>query len=155
MSADSTLLPRTAAIITGLAWRVMWVFAMWIFTLAGFFSVVSFLNADLPREIPVSASVEVPRSWPAAVRNHGHYYLWWTVSQRPLMFAFSVAFLLYGPMTLYRFRRLGRRVEQESPPGVAVKVIVVGVLLVSIGTLAVIFLEIVLGWKLTGWPTTY
>jgi len=131
--------------VRGNGWFGLWALAAWMFTLAGFFCVISFLSAELPRQINPPPGVVVPAQWPAAVRNHAEYYLWWTVPQRPLLFAVWLAALLYGPVTAFRLHRRRKAAVAVRSPSVSVRIITLFVLLLGVSSFALVFLEFVIG----------
>ena len=56
------------------------------------FVVISWYAAESPHENP-----SIPAAWPAGVPNHGEFYRWplGTVHDSPILFALSVALLLF------------------------------------------------------------
>gem|GEM_PF-5494288 len=58
---------------------------------------VSFLDAVTPEQANAN-NLPLPTGWTAGVMNHGSYYHWWTIQERPILFALSV-FLLVSAMT--------------------------------------------------------
>jgi hypothetical protein len=138
----------------GNGWFALWAFAAWLFTLAGFFCVVSFLSAERPGQINPPPGVVVPAQWPAAVFNHGQYYLWWTVAQRPFLFGVSLAALLYGPVTVVRLYRRRKGGGGPSSPSLLGRIGILFVLLLGVAAVALVFLGVVMGIEVIGWPTT-
>jgi hypothetical protein len=66
-----------------------------------FMSAVSFVDAVTPQEAIAKYSQPLPSGWTAGVINHGHYYQWWTIQERPLLFAFSAFCLVAGVLFLW------------------------------------------------------
>ena len=62
------------------------------YMLAGF-SAISFMAAVTPEEARAK-NLPLPSGWTAGVWNHGAYYQWWTIQERPLLFGISVFYLL-------------------------------------------------------------
>ena len=65
----------------------------WLAVLAimpSFFSVVFFCNAVTPE----NSNGSIPATWSAGVNNHGTYFEWYTISDRPILFAVSVCALV-------------------------------------------------------------
>lgn len=67
------------------AWVIVTATLAMLIGFPSFFSVISFLNAVTPEE----AGKHVPAHWSAGVRNHGVYYEWYTISDRPVLFVVS------------------------------------------------------------------
>ena len=62
------------------------------YMLAGI-SVISFMAAVTPEEARAK-NLPLPSGWTAGVWNHGAYYHWWTIQEKPLLFGISVFYLL-------------------------------------------------------------
>jgi hypothetical protein len=82
-----------------------------LIALPAFFSTVSFMNAVTPAQALADGS-PLPSGWSAGVMNHGSYYHWWTIQERPLLFAVSVScvvasvLFIWGSLFwLWRLRR--------------------------------------------------
>ncbi|HLX68376.1 MAG TPA: hypothetical protein VKV04_02005 [Verrucomicrobiae bacterium] len=76
------------------------VFAFLI-ALPAFFSTVSFSSALTPGQAIAEYNKPLPPGWTAGVMNHGGYYRWWTIQQRPVLFGASVIFLAVGMLFIY------------------------------------------------------
>ena len=72
-----------------------------LLTFPAFFSVVSFLAAETPEQALDKGQKPLPAGWSAGVMNHGEYYHWWTISQRPVFFAFSLGALIGALAFIY------------------------------------------------------
>src|SRR5438552_15713692 len=58
--------------------------------LPAFFSTVSFTGALTPDQAVAKYEMALPSGWTAGVMNHGRYYRWWTIQEKPVLFAASV-----------------------------------------------------------------
>ena len=58
-----------------------------------FFCVVSF-TAATPATQAASEGRPLPAGWTAGVMNHGEYYQWWLIRDRPVIFALAVFLLV-------------------------------------------------------------
>ena len=65
-----------------------------------FLSVVSFAVAVTPAEAVEKHSKPLPEGWTAGVMNHGKYYQWWPIGERPFLFTISWAGLIAVPLLL-------------------------------------------------------
>jgi len=65
--------------------------------LPAFFSTVSFTDALTPDQAIAKYEMPLPPGWTAGVMNHGRYYRWWTIQDRPVLFAASI-FFFASPM---------------------------------------------------------
>jgi hypothetical protein len=65
-----------------------------------FYSTVSFLVTDTS-ETAMRKGYPLPKGWTAGVMNHGQYYKWWTISERPLLFALSITLLISALIILF------------------------------------------------------
>jgi hypothetical protein len=73
-----------------------------LFVLGGlpsFFSVVSFAAAE-PASVIRANGYDVPPDWTAGVMNHGSYYRWYMIRERPVFFGLSVIGLILGVVPL-------------------------------------------------------
>ena len=77
----------------------------------GFLAIVSFLFAKSSRVIGAEGGTP-PEGWPAGVYNHGHYYGWWRISDRPDLFALSVVVFRMGTLPLSVFRARERKYQK-------------------------------------------
>ena len=66
-----------------------------------FFSVVSFAHALSPAEALAKWRKPLPVGWTAGVMNHGEYYRWWPVSERPVLFLVSLVGLIASLVWLW------------------------------------------------------
>jgi hypothetical protein len=66
---------------------------------SSFYSVVSFSHAEDAEAIRAKG-YDVPDGWPAGVFNHGEYYGWWGIEDRPVLFALSVMGLIISIVPL-------------------------------------------------------
>jgi hypothetical protein len=57
--------------------------------LPAFFSTVSFMNAVTPEQARAD-SQPLPPGWSSGVMNHGSYYHWWTIQEKPFLFGISI-----------------------------------------------------------------
>jgi hypothetical protein len=57
------------------------------------FSTVSFVDAITPEQANAD-NMPLPSGWTAGVMNHGSYYKWWTIQQRPILFGVSLFILV-------------------------------------------------------------
>ena len=88
-----------------------------------FFSVVSFSAATSATEA-ASDGNPLPSGWSAGVMNHGAYYRWWLIQDRPFMFAFSLFLLLscLGFLLLSTARLFGQSIlPQWKAVGIVVE----------------------------------
>jgi hypothetical protein len=67
-----------------------------LIALPAFFSTMSFTSALTPEQAIAEYNKPLPLGWTAGVMNHGDYYRWWTIQQRPILFATSISFLVLG-----------------------------------------------------------
>ena len=74
-----------------------------------FFCVVSFLTATSAAQA-ASAGKPLPSGWTAGVMNHGAYYQWWLIQDRPVIFVLVVVVLVscLAFLLLSAFRYRGR-----------------------------------------------
>jgi hypothetical protein len=75
---------------------------MVVFCLLGvpsFFAVVSFVAAE-PASVIRANDYDIPPDWTAGVMNHGSYYRWYTIKERPALFALSVVVLAVSVVPL-------------------------------------------------------
>jgi hypothetical protein len=84
--------------------------------LPAFFATVSFLNALTPTEAVEKYAQPLPVGWAAGVMNHGQYYHWWTIQQRPFMFAASLLLLTAAVLFIWGssfclWRRRGQKAQ--------------------------------------------
>jgi hypothetical protein len=70
----------------------------WVFP--SFFSTMSFFAAETPEEARAQG-MNLPSDWDAGVRNHGKYYRWWSISDRPFLFACSIGGLATGLASIW------------------------------------------------------
>ncbi|MEQ8789693.1 MAG: hypothetical protein RIC55_25585 [Pirellulaceae bacterium] len=66
-----------------------------------FFSTVSFSVALTPEQAIAKFDKPLPSGWTAGVMNHGKYYQWWTIRERPVLFALSAICLAGGVLFLW------------------------------------------------------
>jgi hypothetical protein len=64
--------------------------------LPAFFSTMSFTSALTPEQAVTEFNKPLPSGWTAGVMNHGDYYRWWTIQEKPILFGASVFFLAAG-----------------------------------------------------------
>jgi len=83
-------------------WVGLWTLFVWVCAMGAFFSSMSFLSAQTPAEVNSPGQEVMPPEWPAGVNNHGTYYHWWTIGQRPGFFAVSIAVMVWGVVTAIR-----------------------------------------------------
>src|SRR5262245_22902219 len=74
--------------------------AAFFIALPAFFSAVSFMNA-ISSEQAQAEGLPLPSGWSAGVMNHGSYYRWWTISERPFLFAVSVSCVAMSVLFLW------------------------------------------------------
>ncbi len=79
-----------------------------------FFSAMSFVNALSPEEALEKWNKPLPAGWTAGVMNHGEYYRWWRICERPVFFSVSLAGLIASvawlwTVTLWAWIRRRRR----------------------------------------------
>jgi hypothetical protein len=67
-----------------------------LIALPAFFSTMSFTSALTPEQVVAEFNKPLPSGWTAGVMNHGDYYRWWTIQERPILFGISVFFLVVG-----------------------------------------------------------
>ena len=58
-----------------------------------FFCVVSFFAALTPEEAIAKYGQPLPPGWTVGVMNHGQYYQWYLIGERPWLFAVTFAYL--------------------------------------------------------------
>jgi hypothetical protein len=75
------------------------VFVFFISMLA-FLSTESFTSAVTPQQAR-AANRPLPPGWTAGVMNHGSYYNWWTIDQRPALYWLSRSCLWASNIFLY------------------------------------------------------
>ena len=68
--------------------------------LPAFFSTVSFINAVTPEQARAN-NLPLPLGWSAGVMNHGSYYQWWTIQERPFLFGFSIFCLVMSLLFIF------------------------------------------------------
>jgi hypothetical protein len=71
-----------------------------LIALPAFFSTMSFVGAVTPEQARADG-LPLPPGWKAGVMNHGSYYLWWTIQERPFLFGISVFFLVTGLLFIW------------------------------------------------------
>ena len=71
-----------------------------IIALPAFFTTVSFTAALTPDEA-IERGKPLPPGWTAGVMNHGEYYRWWTIREKPLLFGISLFALVAGVLFLW------------------------------------------------------
>jgi hypothetical protein len=69
--------------------------------LPAFFSTLSFNDALTPQQAIARYSKPLPPGWSAGVMNHGAYYQWWTIQERPVLFGLSALCLVAGILFLW------------------------------------------------------
>ena len=69
-----------------------------------FYAVVSFASAEPAGSIRARGN-DIPSDWTAGVSNHGSYYRWWTIGERPIFFVLSVLGLVVGAVPAQFFIR--------------------------------------------------
>jgi hypothetical protein len=67
--------------------------------LPAFVSTVSFTDAVTPQQA-IANDNPLPSGWTAGVMNHGQYYQWWTIQERPILFGLSSLSLVAGVLFL-------------------------------------------------------
>jgi len=82
-----------------------------LLTLAGWMAAgivtINFMVAVTPEEARAK-NLPLPSGWTAGVWNHGSYYQWWTIQERPLLFGISV-FYLFACVLFFWGRRFWLR----------------------------------------------
>jgi hypothetical protein len=63
-----------------------------LIALPAFFSTMSFTSALTSEQAVAEYNKPLPSGWTAGVMNHGDYYRWWTIQERPILFGASVFF---------------------------------------------------------------
>jgi hypothetical protein len=71
-----------------------------LIALPAFFSTVSFMDAVTPEQARAD-SLPMPSGWSAGVMNHGSYYQWWTIKDRPFLFGISAFCLVTSMMFVF------------------------------------------------------
>ena len=66
-----------------------------------FISTVSFLAAVTPDQAALKSEIPIPPGWTAGVMNHGRYYQWWTISERPILFGVSLAVVVVSLLFIW------------------------------------------------------
>jgi len=81
-----------------------------------FFSVTSFWAALTPQEAIAKWKKPLPEGWSAGVMNHGEYSKWWTIRERPVLFAISLTGLVcsIGFLWFSMFWIVRRRPQQSQ-----------------------------------------
>jgi len=64
------------------------------------FSTINFVIAVTPEQANAN-NLPLPLGWTAGVMNHGSYYRWWTIQEKPLLFALSVFFETASMLFIY------------------------------------------------------
>jgi hypothetical protein len=71
-----------------------------LIALPAFFSTVSFFNA-VTRSQARANNFPLPAGWTAGVMNHGSYYQWWTIHERPVLFGVSIFCLVASMLFIW------------------------------------------------------
>jgi hypothetical protein len=71
-----------------------------LIALPAFFSTVSFVAAVTPEQA-LADDHPLPAGWSAGVMNHGTYYHWWTIQERPFLFGVSAFLLVTGLLFIW------------------------------------------------------
>jgi hypothetical protein len=61
--------------------------------LPAFFSTMNFTCAVTPEQARADG-LPLPSGWSAGVMNHGSYYHWWTIQERPFLFGVFIVCLV-------------------------------------------------------------
>ena len=78
----------------------IWALVMCFLFIPAGFSVISFVVAETPEQVNTEAGrIVMDPDWSAGVMNHGEYYEWWTISDRPVLFLASVLILILAMAT--------------------------------------------------------
>jgi hypothetical protein len=72
-----------------------------IIVLPAFFSTVSFTSALTPEQAITECNKPLPSGWTAGVMNHGNYYRWWTIPERPILFGASLFLSVSGILFIW------------------------------------------------------
>ncbi len=70
-------------------------------TMAAFVATANFMAAVTPDQALAEYKQPLPAGWTAGVWNHDHYFRWWTISERPILFGLSVLTLVIGVLFLW------------------------------------------------------
>jgi hypothetical protein len=68
-----------------------------VVALPAFFSTINFIVAVTPEQ----ARDALPAGWSAGVMNHGDYYHWWTIQERPYFFGASLFCLVMSLLFIW------------------------------------------------------
>jgi hypothetical protein len=71
-----------------------------LIALPAFFSTMSFTGAVTPDQARADG-LPLPAGWSAGVMNHGSYYHWWTIQERPFLFGISLFCLVTGLLFIW------------------------------------------------------
>lgn len=71
-----------------------------LLAMASFFSTNNFLHAVTPEQARADGN-PLPAGWTAGVMNHGSYYHWWTIQERPILFGVSATCLTLCVLFVY------------------------------------------------------
>jgi hypothetical protein len=71
-----------------------------LIALPAFFSTMSFVGAVTPEQARTD-NHPLPSGWSAGVMNHGSYYHWWTIQERPFLFGISIFCLVTGLLFVF------------------------------------------------------
>jgi hypothetical protein len=71
-----------------------------LIVLPAFYSTVNFESA-INREQAIAENTPLPSGWTAGVMDHGSYYRWWTIQQRPILFGVSLFILVAGLLFIW------------------------------------------------------
>lgn len=73
---------------------------VFLIVMPAFVSIINFSEAVTPEQAVSKYGQSLPFGWSVGVMNHGDYFQWWTISERPIMFGFSMFFLVAGLLFL-------------------------------------------------------
>lgn len=71
-----------------------------VVAIPSFFSTISFVAAVDPEQA-IGDGRPLPPGWSAGVMNHGTYYRWWSIGERPVAFALSVSGLVTSMLLVW------------------------------------------------------
>jgi hypothetical protein len=98
-----------------------------LISLPAFVSAVNFIDAETPQQAIARNGKPLPPGWTAGVMNHGEYYRWWTIQERPVLFGLSALSLVAAILFLWSSlawlwwkaenKELGEKRGEKRTPG--------------------------------------
>ncbi len=76
-------------------------FLVFLAIIPAFVATANFIAAETPEQALAKNKQPLPAGWTAGVWNHDHYFRWWTISERPILFGLSALTLVIGVLFLW------------------------------------------------------